>query len=217
MKKILLAIILVLVTISCKAQTPIFDTYQSGYGSVENAYYKDVNQLHDQYVGTWLFTNGSNSLKLVFQKRNMIYNDNDIKNFYEDFLVGEYQYIENGIEKVNTISAINVNYGPNLEDVRKHNILSQSWIKYAGTRPKCIECPANEGRLAMSFDEPSKRDIKGMANRFVLRRFFDNGVEKLKVWFVSDIKQGLVFDANDNPIDVSRFSLPFGTYVLTKQ
>ena len=213
MKKKLFSVIIAIVTLSCKAQTPIFDKYESKYGSVQNAYYKDLNNLHNQYLGTWLYTNGTTSLKVIFQKRDQIYNDK----YYSDYLVGEYQYIENGVEKVNTLNNINTNYGSDIEDVRKHNMLSLSWIKYASTRPKCIECPANEGRLEMSIGEPALREIKGLSNSFVLRRFFENGVEKLKVWFISDIKQGLVFDANDNPIDVSRFSLPFGTYILTKQ
>jgi hypothetical protein len=213
MKKKLFSVIIAIITLSCKAQSPVLDLYESNYGSIQNAYYKDLNNLHSQYLGTWLYTNGNTSLKVIFQKRDQIYNNR----YYTDYLVGEYQYIENGVEKVNTLNNINTNYGSDIEYVRKHNILSLSWIKYASTRPKCIECPVNEGRLEMSIDEPALREIKGLSNSFVLRRFFDNGVEKLKVWFVSDIKQGLVFDANDNPVDVSRFSLPFGTYVLAKQ
>jgi hypothetical protein len=213
MKKELFQVIIAIVTLSCKAQSPVLDLYESNYGSIQNAYYKDLNNLHDQYLGTWLYTNGTTSLKVIFQKRDQIY----IDHYYSDYLIGEYQYIENGIEKVNTLNNINTNYGSNIGDVRKHNMISSGWIKHITKRPQCNECNANEGRLEMSIGEPALREITGLTNNFVLRRFFDNGVEKLKVWFVSDIKQGLVFDANDNPVDVSGFSLPFGTYILTKQ
>jgi hypothetical protein len=213
MKKIIFSAIIAVLTLSCKAQTPVLDTYESDYGAIDNAYYKDLNHLHDQYIGTWLYTNGNTSLKIMFQKRDQIYNDR----YYSDYLIGEYQYIENGVEKVNTLNNININYGSDVEEVRKHNILSGGWLKYASTRPTCTECPPNEGRLEMSIYEPSLRSIKGLRNSFVVRRFYDNGTEKLKVWFVNEIMQGLVFDANDNPVDISRFSLPFGNYVLTKQ
>jgi hypothetical protein len=35
--------------------------------------YKDIDNFHGQFVGTWLYTNGTTSIKVVFEKRDMIY------------------------------------------------------------------------------------------------------------------------------------------------
>ena len=95
MKKIFYLFSLLSLTF-CKAQTPIINLYgNQDYGAINNAYYKDVNGFQNQYVGTWLYTNGNTSLKIIFQKRSQIRVGEVGDSFFSDFLVGEYQYIEN--------------------------------------------------------------------------------------------------------------------------
>ncbi len=201
--------------IECKAQTPIIDIYdtQQVRGSIENAYYKDISNFRNQYVGQWLYTNGSTTLKLVFAEKNQIYTENAPKNFYEDYLVGEYQYIENGVEKINTLNNLSINYG---NDVYQHNLLSISCIWFPSTYPKCLECSSNERRLRMFLEEPALRDIS-LGNSFILRAFSENGIQKLKVWFINGSGNGVILDENGNPSNITRFTLPFGEYTLIKQ
>lgn len=215
MKNILILFLAFSINISCKAQQ-IIDIYgPEDYGNLNGAYYKDIHGFRDQYVGTWLYTNGANSLKLVFQKRDHLLSSGRFT-FYEDMLVGEYQYIENGVEKVNTLTQINTNYGNQAKDMDKHNITDVSCIWSPDRRPKCTECVPNEKRLRMSLTEPNYDGLGIASNSFVLRRFMDNGVEKLKVWFY-DTNQIVFTNPDGSYTRPAPLKLPFGEYVLIKQ
>lgn len=216
MKKIFYLFSLLFLTF-CKAQTPIIDLYgDNNYGLTNNAYYKDVTGFRDQYVGTWLYTDGNTSLKIIFQKRNQIKTGNTEYFFYSDFLVGEYQYIENGTEKVNTLNQININYGSTHENVQKHNLEGDIAIN-TFNRPKCTFCNPNELRIELSLNEPQYANWKGLSNSFVLKTFTESGVTKLKVWFYSEMQMNPL-DGNGNQVtNFTGFSLPFGEYTLTKQ
>ena len=51
--------------LSCKVQ--IIDKYNpDNLGSfINGVYYKDVNNFRNQFVGTWLYTNGNTSLTIM--------------------------------------------------------------------------------------------------------------------------------------------------------
>lgn len=211
MKSIIFILTSVFISINCKAQT--IERYGLDYGEISGAYYKDMTGFHNQYVGTWLYTNGNTSLKLIFQTRNHIaYNTSRIS-YYEDVLVGEYQYIVNGVEKVNTLSNLN-NQSNGMYD---YNLLSISCIFFPNTYPQCNECLPNEKRLEMELNEPSRRTIDGLFNSFVLRAFTENGIQKLKVWFVDESRPNLIFDADGNLTMITGFTIPYGEYTLIKQ
>lgn len=194
------------------AQSPVLHKYNNpNIYEVANAYYKDIDKIQDPYVGTWLYTNGNTSLKIIFINRVMAKTTGLKKNHYADYLVGEYQYIENGIEKVNTLATINSNY----TDVGKYNLRSISQ-KFKNTYPKCPECDENEKRLNMLLNEPTRRNIEGMDNDFVIRRYTENGIIKLKVWFVKTDNDGYL-TSEGNPTEITGYSLPYGQYILTKQ
>lgn len=96
------------------AQTPIIDISQSRLGQPDGYYMKDINNLLNPFEGTYVYTNGTTSFKIVLVKKVQQYNGR----YYEDLIIGEYQYIENGIEKANTLNQINTVYN----DQRSHNI-----------------------------------------------------------------------------------------------
>lgn len=90
------------------AQSPIFSLEgRNPYETVDGAYYKDLFNVLDNFEGTWLYTDGNTSLKIVLVKKPMFFNGD----YYEDFMIGEYQYIENGVEKINRLSFLNQNLG----------------------------------------------------------------------------------------------------------
>jgi len=200
----------------CKAQTPIIDLYgNEDYGVVDGAYYKDVTGFLNQYVGTWLYSNGNTQLQITFVKKNQKYVTGKIS-FYEDVLIGEYSYVENGIEKVNTLNQVSTDFGSNSIDLRYHHLVEVSCIYYPQTYPKCNECFPKEKRLRMVLSDPHFSNIKGLSNSFVIRKFETDGMQKIKVWFYSEI-QGPPEDEKGNPFDFKSFSLPFGEYTLVKQ
>ena len=90
-----LVIILVLLSNTITAQSPIIDIEDYGKEeSISGAYYKDIKNYFDDFTGTWIYTNGNTSLKIVLNKKTMRYTGK----FYTDAVDGEYQYIENGVE-----------------------------------------------------------------------------------------------------------------------
>jgi len=197
----------------CEAQTPVIDRYDNtNYREIPNAYYKDINNFQNLFVGTWLYVNGTTSLKVKFRKREMIYSMNGNIPDYEDWLVGEYQYIENGVEKVNTLANLTTNYA----SMSQHKLFSITKIGL-DFYPKCDECPAGTERMLMNFDEPANDDI-GLRAHFAMRRVVENGVEKIKVQFV---KISAAIDANkldyNAPSTFRNFTLPYGNYTLIKQ
>jgi hypothetical protein len=104
MKKIILIITIGLIFYNCKAQTPVLNMeIDTKYDAPNNSYYKDINNELNNFEGTWLYTNGSTSLKLKLVKSTQYFNGS----FYEDLLIGGYQYIKDGVEKINTLTDAN--------------------------------------------------------------------------------------------------------------
>jgi hypothetical protein len=83
MKKLIIAISILNMEIDARIDAP------------DNSYYKDVNNILNDFEGTWLYQSGNTSLKLTLVKSIQFFNGD----FYEDTIIGGYQYIENGIEK----------------------------------------------------------------------------------------------------------------------
>lgn len=108
MKKLII-LIAVLGIVNCKAQNPIISLEEWDGEEQTNAYYKDLNNELNAFEGTWLYTNGNTSLTIVLEKVTMFFNGD----YYEDLIVGEYKYVEDGIEKVNTLDLLNTVEGYN--------------------------------------------------------------------------------------------------------
>ena len=214
MQKII-SIVLVMIYTSCVSQT-IDDRYSGEWASKNGVYYKDISNFNQQFVGTWLYTNGNDTLKIIIQTKNHLYINDGFISCYSDAIKGEYQYIENGVEKVNTLSNLNSYTGNDYFLYRDNSALFGSYKVRAYSKPQCNECPSNEMRLKMSLKEPNYNTMGVSSNSFVIRRFFEDGVEKLKVWFSNTTQTGIE-DNNGNVTSPAPYSLPTGEYVLTKQ
>lgn len=66
-----------------------------------NYYVQDTNGLLDQYVGTWAYTSGNTSFTITLKKK--IHFNTTNENEYEDIIYGAYRYVENGVEKFNSL------------------------------------------------------------------------------------------------------------------
>lgn len=163
--KQIITIIIVLACFNCKAQNPIlplddWDEEQT------NAYYKDLDNELDSFVGTWLYTEGTTSLKMVLKKEVMYFNGR----YYKDLIVGEYQYIKNGIEKINTLADLNTVTG------YEHKIDGNSIFKDCVFLP-ASDCVEGEIRLDVNLSDP----ITEHASSTLLHKRILNGQHALRV------------------------------------
>ncbi|MDT0295008.1 DUF6705 family protein [Mesonia ostreae] len=95
MKKILYILCFTIFSLSCKAQEVV---NINQYGSLFNnagKYYKDVNNVFDDFVGTWQWQNGSQTFKVTLWKETMDeqLNGNE-PSFYMDEIRGHFQLLE---------------------------------------------------------------------------------------------------------------------------
>ncbi|CAM4366599.1 DUF6705 family protein [Flavobacterium terrigena] len=152
MKKIIFITCLILSIVSCKAQT-IIQSRQNFYTDTpDGGYYQDVNFLLDPYVGTWVYTNGTTLLTIKLRKIINFYNGK----FYSDLLVGEYQYIENGVEKLNTLSQFNTDYPIQYD----HNLFSSNLLNTNDKPNPCTSCNNSISRVTITYSDDVK-DISG--------------------------------------------------------
>lgn len=156
MKKIVILTCLIFSILSCNAQI-IVQSKQNFYTDTpDGGYYQDTNNLLDPYIGTWLFTNGTTSLTMKLRKIVNHYNGK----FYTDLLIGEYQYVENGIEKLNTFDQFNIDY-PFQYDHR----LNSCYLLNANDKPNpCNTCNNSISRVDITYSD----DVKGIMGSFLI-------------------------------------------------
>jgi hypothetical protein len=219
MKKIILFAFAVFMQ-SINAQTStitLYDRTTSDGFSTYNAYYKDALNKHDEFVGSWVFDNGTDYLKIQFREKIQHYENDTFSNeiYYQDYLIGEYQYKRNNIEKVNTLSNLNVDH----DEVFEYNLYSIYGVK-PSLDPICSECENDKFRLAMEFQELPNKDPEWAPNaEMVMHTFVENGVQKLKIYYqyTSSAKvMNMTVDEQGNQSNYT-FSLPTGVYILTKE
>lgn len=188
-------------TLSCKAQSVIKSL--EGDGSCPpydtNCYEKDVNNEFDKFEGEWKYQNGNSELTFKLKKEEQ-YQSSSNSN-YEDLLVGEYQYIEDGTEIVNTLS----DFDDNAISGYDHNISGGVFVYRNIT--ECIDnSNPNEIKVELMIADPINDFIEG---RVILRHVNDNGIEKLQV---------CIYDYTTLADDVNaRIPIPDGYYELIKQ
>jgi hypothetical protein len=201
MKKILI-IALTITTVNGMAQQIVSlfgdaDIYISNSGH----YYKDVNNDFDKFVGTWKWIDNSNSWTVVLKK---ILQIDDGDGYTYDALYGEYQYIENGIEKVNTLANINdTNIHPLSHKISNPLIIANHHL------PQCLDCEVNEHRISITIEHPNFSQITG---ELIMRYRNEGGVEKIYLNILDG--QGK-FTLNVG--DPTNIDIPLGDYVLIKQ
>ncbi|WP_407402532.1 DUF6705 family protein [Chryseobacterium sp.] len=182
-----------------KSQSITIDINDSELNKPTGYYRKDIHNILNQFEGTFLYTNGNTSLKIILVKKIKQYNSS----YYEDLIIGEYQYIVNGVEKSNTLSNLDVVYN---NQYAKHAIAGVSTIDNNFRGWKCLQCNSNEQRL----DSKIIDRITDRHATIYMRKTVVNGQEVLQVK-VTDILPDF---ENMNPPD---FSLPKGEFTLIKQ
>lgn len=205
----------ILLTFFCKitfAQTPILPLYDS-IKDAPNAYYKDLQNDLNRFVGEWKYEQGSNQLIVKILKKEMKLNNYSEFSYYVDVLVAEYRYIENGVEKINTLQNINTNHN----DYYDYNITANIIIKPVLNNPDvCRNCGPNDVMVDGTFNEPN-RQIDFLDPRIIFRHKVENGVEK--IFFTLYANGNVYVNENEGAAQNQFFSytIPFGRYELIKQ
>jgi len=191
---------------SCHAQT-VKSLLDDEYAAVNGAYYKDTYNDLDNYLGTWMYINGNTSLTISIQKRAMLPSSFGNIKFFEDILVGGYRYVEDGIEKVNTLPQLSLNLSPSQYYIFGNTIVGPN-SQY------CLNCGPNDKKMILEFSDPN-RDIFGFEPEMIFQRADEGGVQKIKLKFRT-ISGSLPGMNGEQPMYKS-YTIPFGEYILVKQ
>ncbi len=207
MKQISITITLLLTLISY-AQNPIIDIeeFSGKRNAIENAYYKDINNFMDPYIGTWVYTeicpltgNEIVYFKIVLEKELMT----NYGEYYVDTVIGEYQYKENGVELRSTLDNTSQYY---------HGIYSWgNLLRKSDTYPLCSDCPTNERRLHLII-----RDwVRKLGGTITLKLFVDHDGQPAIEGFIYGT--GVLYYEIDNPPPFFYMIIPTGTFIFKKQ
>jgi hypothetical protein len=198
MKNIFKIISVILIAFSCKAQSPIIDLKTFDGYPTQDLYCMDMYDVLAPFEGTYIYTNGSTSLTVQLEKRTMAYDGY----MYEDLLVGEYRYVENGIEKINTLTEL-INY----YDVEQRHSIGANLPQQMGDY-LCIGCVANEKRIVGGLSEDSTTN----SAQIILGRTTVGSQQALTLnlwWRMTSHPEG-------SPLSVQP-TFPGGDYILIKQ
>ena len=203
--------------ISCFSQNiDIENKHKENFRDIDGAYYQDINYVFNPFEGNWLYsiTNSDGTITSIRFKvkklENQIYHYS-VKNinYNQDVVIVGYQYIENNIEKVNTL---------NIVDDKNINFISCSMsgngILTADDKPECTNCQTLEKRVNLLYFEPNSKDR--YANVILRKTINNSGNEILEVKIYST--QHKLINANNLSSEPEGyFTLPFGNFVLIKQ
>lgn len=210
MKKIIYSITFFCITNLILAQNPILNIHTEDFADIENAYYKDSDNFYNQFIGTWIYTDAFKTIRFRFVKREMFYRQS-VKNCYVDYLIGEMQYIENGVEKINSLSNLNNSH----TEIFEYSIYSYGKAHFS-SYPKCVECPENVQRISMRYNEPTNDDV-GLDAAFIIRRADENGVQKIKIQYILTNGALGVKDDWQTPSTTTNFTIPYGDYTFVRE
>lgn len=200
--KNIIKIIILTISLNCYSQSPIINIIDKDGTRTTGAYYKDVNNLLNTFEGTWLYTNGNTTLKIIMIKKIQQFNGR----YYEDLIIGEYEYKVNGIVVISTLNELNNNYS----NQRSHSIDSNTLLTNEN-RPKCTNCTVNEKRLGAGFEDP----VRDSYGTMIVKKTTQNGLEAIQIKTrLSGYGTPWIEGQPQPPTD---FTVPAGEYTLIKQ
>ena len=195
--KNIITLSLVLFATACQSQ---IINIKDNYGTtIANAYYKDIDNILDPFEGTWLYTNGSTTLKIILVKEINHFNSK----YYEDVIIGGYEYKVGNTTLISNLSDINT---PFLNSFEKG--IGGNGVKNNNGYPPCPDCSVDEKRLLLMFSEFSTN----MFGTILIKKTLAFGQEAIKV----RIKRGERVHVVGTPMEPEDFIVPSGEYTLIK-
>lgn len=164
-------------------------------------YYKDLNNILNDFVGTWKYSKDDNLFEIILEKKFM----SSLNGYYYmDMLIGSYRYVENGIEKVNVINTHDVSFPDGYS-----NPIMASFI-LTGKSRGCDLCGINEKWIIGGIRDPVSQTI---SNIFI-RKSTHYEQEALKITIHYGEAVGVTADAPERtPISFP----PAVEFILIKQ
>ncbi|WP_310556604.1 DUF6705 family protein, partial [Flavobacterium sp.] len=197
------------ISVVSMAQNPIINIKNQSIGDrIIGAYYKDIDNLLNPFEGEYIYSNGGTYLKIVLQKKILTNHGN----YYEDLMIGEYEYKENNITKVNTLNKLT----ENLLYKQMHSIKGNSILKKSN-KPPCPDCGVDEKRLSLGIlESPAYGTI-------AIRKIIHNGQDAIKI-YIRQTSNNVMSSSNTGVVQIngtvstpSYLSIPNGYYILIKQ
>lgn len=168
---------------------------QINVNNMRNNTFVDSDSDLEPYVGTWLYEEGSTSFKIVLQKKTNSYNPD--LNSYFDVLIGEYEYIENGVTIINTLPLLE---NPSIGDFN-HNIYGYQLFKNNINTE-----PGDARRVKLEIRDP---EYPYLSDFILLRHYVDVG------HYIYMLKSGRTQILTEDLPIVQR--VPSDFYILEKQ
>lgn len=184
----------IILSFSCKSQTPVVGL-EAPPETPSGAYYKDLNNEFNKFVGTWKYSTANEEFIIVFKKLTMIKIGDD----FTDYLIREYSYKKNGEVIVNTLPIVN--------NVKAN--IGGSYIIKPNQKPVCEDCEEDERRLEMFFNDPEREYLNIY---LTLRYLIGSFPQKITIKIYQSYATYLPTD--DAPIEPR---IPYGEYELVKQ
>ena len=207
MKNILNTINILIVFASLNTYCQILDMSKLGNNGLipSGAYYKDTNNLFNQFEGKYKYDNGNTSLEIELVKK--LDQPIAISGSYMDIVVGEFKYIENGVLKINTLPKLNLNIS-----FLDHAIFGFGILNNHNDFP-CTTCYPDQKRLRASYQDPFNDKIS--MDLFFKKVTLPSGIVTLEMFMVDRTRELYTFEGNKISAGLSIF--PKQTYVLIKQ
>jgi hypothetical protein len=165
-------LLFVLININCYSQQII--SIEAKGKLQAGVYYTDLNNYLDTYEGTYVYSSGNVYFKMILQKKIMS-NMNNI--YYEDILVGAYQYYD-GEKYVNNLNDLNIIFSNG-----ENYPIDGNSVCVGKKITMCPTCDTTEKWLYMSIHDQSTHYI----SNFNLRKTVVNGQEAIKVYIRTPI------------------------------
>lgn len=135
-------------------------------------YYKDINNVFDDFEGTYVYEGNGIYLKFILQKKELSYNNW----YWQDMLIGGYQYKLIGVglesEVINCLNDVNI---PIIDG--KMAKLGSSWIRDPEENKFCDDCLSAKWLKGWIKDPISNRNAE-----VYMARKLHNGQPALYVW-----------------------------------
>jgi hypothetical protein len=154
---------------------------------VSGYYYTDMYNVLDPFVGTYLYTNGNTSFKIILQKKQ----HSSVGIYFEDMLIGGYRYVENGVVKVDVLNDLANNFARGTS----HKISGR--VIMTGNKYGWTDCAPNEKWIYGSIEDPVSGSVDTL---FIFKRIV-GGQEALKIFILHSI--GFKPEGSPTPIPIS--------------
>lgn len=160
-------IIVLLLALSCKAQSPIINNLDWDGIDIPNSYLKDTNNDLNNFEGTYVHTSADTIFTIKLRKIEMEFTGV----YFEDMLIGEFEYKIGNNTLFNTLSNFNTNY----QDQSLHYLKGWRILKNTSL-PPCSNCAPNEKRVSIGIFDSK------LASSFILKRTTVSGNQALQVY-----------------------------------